>query len=35
MCKDSSNPTGHAVWWYLLGTNGERRDYSFAPNPLT
>lgn len=33
--KDSDNPTGHAVWWYLLGANGEPRDYCFAPGPLT
>jgi hypothetical protein len=33
--KDSSNPTGHAVWWYLLGPNGQMQDYCFAPGPLT
>jgi hypothetical protein len=33
--KDSNNPTGHAVWWYLLGPTGEPSDYCFAPGPLT
>lgn len=31
---DSKNPTGHAVWWYLLGPKGEFFDYCFAPGSL-
>lgn len=32
---DSKNPTGHAVWWYLIGPRGDLNDYCFAPGSLT
>lgn len=34
MVLETSNPTGHAVWWYLDAQNGEHIDYCFAPGSL-
>lgn len=31
---NGSNPTGHAVWWYLDGPNG-RTSFCFAPGTLS
>jgi hypothetical protein len=28
------NPTGHAVWWYLLGENGDPVTYCFSPGQM-
>jgi hypothetical protein len=28
------NPTGHAIWWYLLTDEGEPISYCFSPGQL-
>lgn len=33
--KDSRNPTGHAIWWFVEGYNGNKTTFCFAPGPLT
>jgi len=30
MVLKGPNPTGHAVWWYIINWNGNRTDYCFA-----
>lgn len=27
------NPTGYAVWWYLIDDEGQPTDYCFSPGP--
>lgn len=29
------NPTGHAVWWFLIDGAGNHTDFCFAPGTLT
>ena len=33
MLLKGSNPTGHAVWWYIV-VDGVHTDYCFAPGPM-
>lgn len=30
MVLQGANPTGHAVWWYMVQADGQHQDYCFA-----